>query len=577
MSRLGGGHARQEQAHRIAGVQERAGSWHVVVVQNRTGLAFLEARSFAPGDAQGVRELLRRHRVDEVVRLAPADETICKCVAVPTGSPDSVADALVLLGEAQLPDGLPRHRRASGVIPDRDRGGFQTGMLLGWKATAGPLPPPLDEGADERWTGVPAALAMLSGTTSLAVHADAGTVTVVARGPARTLARVLIADAARDGSAAVRETAEAVGLNPEETPWDEGLRLDNQAMQSLANTVNRLPQESPWIQKFGLALGAAMVAASENPATRPLAGLSAVQPQDRVSLVEHALTWLSSPARAYAAIATAVALALLGPLGVSWGRAMILAGKTAGLDDQSEQRAELARQAALYEALEQARWPMTKLLADLASATPVGVVLDGVRLSPESGIALDGTAQTSEQLNQLQANFNKTGMFRDIRIDRAESTSDGVKFSVSGKVVNPHAKTARIEDFAAKPLAERLYGPGASNSAYSGSTHADAGGRAGRPRGGDRTAERPAGGNGSGDAGARPPDRPSGSTSASVPAALSDAAIAAMDPKDAGKAWAERKSYLRTARDPDQATKDRINAEIDKLFARFRAGSGGGG
>lgn len=277
------------------------------------------------------------------------------------------------------------------------------------------------------------------------------------------------------------------------------------------------------------------------------------------------MTWLAAPRRAYGVVAVCIALVLLAPLGVSWARAAVLRSKAEKLDSQASARDELTRQAALFQAMEQSRWPMTKLLADIAAATPVGVVLDSIRLSPESGVGLDGTAQTSDQLNGLQAAFNKTGLFRDLRVDRSESVDSGVKFSVSGKVASPHVKVASSEDFGGRPLAVRLYGDGASNTAFKATARSESSGSPRRP---DRESDRD-----SSAESARAPERPSNSppATATVPPPITDEEIVSLPDGKASGLWSQRRAFVTANPKTDQAVLDRINAETEKLFARFKA------
>src|SRR5207245_2223573 len=112
-----------------------------------------------------------------------------------------------------------------------------------------------------------------------------------------------------------------------------------------------------------------------------------------------------------------VPLMIAAPMLLSGARLAILEHKTAAVAAQRATQAESARRAALYAHLEQTRWPMTKLMADIAAAAPVGVVVDTLRISPEQGLSLQGTAKSSDLLNQLEQNLNKTGLFRDVKID----------------------------------------------------------------------------------------------------------------------------------------------------------------
>lgn len=567
MTRLSGPGARVDLPHRLAALHEQGRHWRVVIVQNRTGVALLEAASLTPGDAQGLNEVLRRHRVEELVRIAPADQTICKSVVLPPGDDAALDAALALMAEAQLPESLPAHRRAAGAIPDRPRAGGVSGLLIGWRPDSGTRPDPILETVNEFWTAPIACLAVLGVSGSIAALIDQGTgvVAVIARGEARTLARVLIGGPfdMTGPQAAIRETAEAVGLTDHPKPG-VGLHLDRADRERLAASVKDLPAEPQWLDEFGLALGAALVAVAERASTRRLASMQAVPPEDRVSVTERVVNWLSTPTRAYATIAAALVAVLLGPVAIAALRATVLGARAEALQQFESDREDLARQAALYQALEQTRWPMSKLLADVAAATPVGVVVESLRLSPEQGLGLDGTAGSIDQLTQLQGNFNRTGLFRDARIDRSESTPEGVKFTFTARVTNPHVSSPHgpESDFVARPLAVRMYGEGASNTAF-----------ASAPEARGRRDRSSAPGSGA----TRAPDRPAGGASESVPPPLSDAEIAAMERNAAGRTWAERKAYLQKNPRLDPATKARLDTEIEKLFARFRQASGGGG
>lgn len=567
----------------VAALHETAGSWKVVVLRAGDRPALAEAATLRTGASDELDALLRRHHATRLVRVAPARATVCRCVTVPVAAPGDMAAALALLAEVQLPEGVPAHRRAGGVIPDATRNGLATGMVTAWRDVT--EPEDASRVADESWTTEPAALAFLRAPGGVAGYADpaSGAIAVVAGGPDRTVARTMVEESAsvetweRSVRAALEETATAVAASAPEWPGRSPLALDESSRRAVEQRVSGVTTAGRWLDDYGLALGAALVAAG-NEAASPLARLHAQPPASRRSAPERVLLWAAAPRNAWSLMAAAVVVALLGPLALSWARLAALENDARDLPALESRAQELLRTAALYEQLASQRWPMTKLLADVAGATPVGVVVGVLRLSPEQGLSIEGVAQDTETLNKLQENLNRTGLFRSVRQDRSESSSTGVTFTVTAQVGSPYTAAARIEDFQARSLAERLYGEGASNTAWSPSV-ADRPARDRRAssdspsrRGGENEAD-------SGSAPARAPERPTGASSLpkELPAELTESALAGLTKVDATRAWIARRNYINTTPNLDAATKSRLEEEIEKLKAHNPAGAGGGG
>src|SRR5690606_38651584 len=101
------------------------------------------------GDAQAARALISKHRVDHIVRVAPASRTVCRLVEIPAGSPAEMAGAAALLGEAQLPGSAPAHRRGAGVVAGSSGPGRRNGLILAW---LGEADEPVIDAARETWT-----------------------------------------------------------------------------------------------------------------------------------------------------------------------------------------------------------------------------------------------------------------------------------------------------------------------------------------------------------------------------------------------------------------------------------------
>lgn len=577
-------------ADRVAALRRSAGGWALVVLEVAPRLRIVESKVYPIGDERAIETALEAAKVLTLVRLAPARQTVARMMAVPTGAASEMAAAANMLGEAMLPEGVPAHRRGAGVIPDGaivdgsgtgSVGGQRSALLTAWRGESDENDP--IDWEDQRWTTEVAALAFLRGRGAVAASCEreSGAISILAVGTARAVARVLIESATDEGAwrervaRHVTETGALVGA-PSGTvlPAGGSLLLSNESLSLLRGRTEGVSTDPAWMETFGLCLGAALAASDDQHGGAGLAGMFAREPENRPPLAERLAAWVSAPVNAFGVIALAVLLMLLAPLGLAAARLAILNSKSEGLTDQDRSRAEMQKRSALYRELDSARWPMTKLWADISAATPQGVHVEAMRLAPEQGLSLQGTAETTDVLNTLQANLNATLLFEKLKVIRSESTSSGVSFDLSADVVGPHTAVAKpADDWAAKSLAVRLYGEessgaGAESAASSTASNGgrnDGGDRRGDRRGGDR------GGRAEETTGARPAGKP-----LDVPGPISDDAIAALDFGKASLEWVKRKTAA--AKVTDAAVKARLEDEVKKIDERRNKlkASGGG-
>jgi Tfp pilus assembly protein PilN len=569
------------QPRRLAAVCRAEDQWRLVVADASGGkLSIVEARTVRdPGGLEQLQQVLREQKVGLVIRLAPAQESVARAMPMPAGAAEALPPALGLLAEAELPETLPPHRRAAGAIGS---GAARAALLTGW---AGAAPAPLTGFLEEVWTTPAAALAGLRQRSGYAVATSAGSgvISVVASGADRTIARVLREDNGpgvwdRAVQTAITDTLRAVGveLAPRPGPAPEIL-LDTESLLALKSRVTGLREESRWISEYALPIGALLLAASPDPLLHPLCSLTASGKATRDPLPERAAAWLSRPRHAAAVAGAAVAIMLLAPLGFAAARLAVLHAKSSGLSDAIQARKSVADQAALYAQLETIRWPMTKLLADIASCTPVGVVVDNLRISTDQNISIQGTAETYEQLNSFQKNLAQSRVFKDVAVPRYETSEKLTSFELSAAVANPASPLKADEDFAAKPLAVRLYGEKATNTtpplpprgkelreARAPAARSTPGGEIGgsrSARSGEAASERRAEGGES--------RRPQTGDSDALPAALTEEQIGKMDLKASMREWSTRKSYEMTHPKLEAADKARLEDEITKTKARM--------
>lgn len=568
---------------RVAALHRRGDSWRLVVVEGSPRPRLIEAITLTGDTAQALSEAHKRSRFSLLVRVAPGRGTIARSASVPVGKPEETAAALGLLAEAQLPGTLPPHRRAAGVIADGSTNGTRAVLMTGWDGPADPAGPMLKR-VRETWTTEIAALAVLRGNESpwaACTDPAEGSVSVLATGPDRTAARVLIEDAVsparfrQSAARVVSETCAAVGLDVVARDL-AGVAMDPRAAAHLRATVTGVPDERVWLEDYGIALGAALAASSTDPLSRGLASMQESAPSEHASPIERAAAWLARPRNAGLALAAAAALMLLGPLALAGARLAILQAKSAGLADRTKIHAEQKLRTALYEQLRASRWPMTKLLADATAAAPVGVTADSITISGEQGVTIQGSADNPTLVNQFQANLNATRIFGTVKAPRVVASGSGVEFDLTAAVTNPHAKAAAADDFAAKPLAVRLYGEGASNTAAPRGSSVSSESPRPASRGARRAeTERPASSERSGDDSARETRRPSGGSPDQPPTPLTDADIQAMDLTKARAEWVSRRTFPQKNPTADAATKARLDDEVRKLRERMDALRGG--
>ncbi len=570
-----------------AALHRQNGKLRLVVLANRNGVSLVEARTL--DKEAGLDELLTQMKVERLIRVAPAKETVARCASVPAGTAEELGAAASLLAEAQLPESIASHRRAAGIVPQGDGSGGRMALLVGWQGDAGAK---IGDEIEETWTTPAASLAALRQGVGSAVYADAeeGSISLLAFGTTRSVARVLLESAptagvfSRSVGVVVGETCNAAGATvPAMHINTTGiiLSLDPASMAAAIRLVTGVPDKKDWFEQYGIALGAAIIALSKDPLLRPLASMKAAAPVKRQSIPERTVTWLSRPRNAWGLLAASIAVVFLGPLAIAEGRLSILESKSVGLGDKKQERAESAKRSAMNKQLESSRWPMTKLLGDISGAMPVGVITESIRLASDQGLAIQGSAESADLINKMQENLNATKLLANVKLNKIETVGSSVEFDLTADVVNPYLKAAGVEDFASKPLAVRLYGDGALNTTMPKNRGKESSSSS-QPtrttsRGGDRPERSGNGGGGGGgggageraDRGSRTSEAPKTPTANAAPGEapppLTDDQIKKMDKPTATKEWVSRKTFPQKNPSADAATKSRLDEEVRKL------------
>lgn len=562
---------------RLAALQRHKDAWSLIVADCDAKITIVEARDVAPSDlASTLATLVKKSNVSRLLAVLPGGHSVCRTVPLPEGSPAELAAAAQLMAEAQLSESIPSYRRAAGIIPEPARS-TRTGLLTAWQdptSTDSALP---DLAVDITWCTPVAALAFLRELSAgPALYADPldASIAVLADDGQRTLARILRED--NSSPAAWAESISNAMLDiggPALSADAQGptLSLDRESLVALRNKVSGLRDDRAWLARYALPIGALLLVTLGGEGSAPLALLRSKPQRREESLPERALSFVSSPGRAAAILAAALLLIVFAPLAFAYTRFRILESKAADLSTQQTGRAELERSAALFRQLDQSRLPMAKLLATISVATPQNIVATNIRLSPDQGFSMQGLAKASSDVNQLQANLNATNVFTDIKINRTTSKGEeGVEFDVSAERIKPEIfnKFTVKDDWDAKPLAVRLYGPGASNLNVAGTEK--------KSRPSRRNSSADSDDSSSSESKKAESSRRPSEASSGPPAALSDEDIKKLDRASAMKEFAARRKYLTSNPNLDNAAKSRITDEVDKLKAQMSAGSSSG-
>jgi len=577
MSRSGASNQTNEtgRATRVCALHRQGAQWRLVIVERNGAFRLLEARSVPAGDAAAVRAALDKHAARTVVRIAGAGSCVARIAYLPDAEPETLAAAAALIAEAELPQSLPGHRRAWGLAPGVARDGARPVLLLGWTADA---PEPALTGIEESWTGEPAALLALLARRSggAAWYADraAGAIALFASGPDAVACRAIREHAESDAgwSVAVEghatRTAQRCGLPSSDiraAAEQAGVVFgaDPETLRTIGS-IDGARTDGAWLASYAVALGAAVGKLTAGAERAALFSMTQSPAREHADALTRFASWVSAPKRAPALIAASLALAagiwLLAPV----ARAAILSARGGTLEAQRSVEQRDASAIAFARELERRRWPMTKVLSDLARALPVGAEAETLRLEHNQRLAVRGTANSLDIVNAFQRNLAESGVFDEVTIDRTQESDRArgtIEFDLSARVARPFNPGKNLEDFAENPLAQRLYGDRAGAVSSASDTEPERAGsrRSGR---GDRASSSAAEG--------VAPDRARAERAApDIPAPISDEGIAKLDATSAMKEWTSRQ---RASRQPgiDAETKARLEAESNKARQRMR-------
>jgi Tfp pilus assembly protein PilN len=589
-----------------------AGNWGVLVLDGLP-LRVVQKQTWKSADdgadKQRVLSAITGAKVRRVLWVANVHETTARSVTLPADA-QVESDSAGLFAEAYAPAGVASHRVAGGLLPggrllvtswwgDGQAAAANAGAALGAALGAGLASAKVRELASTPAAGLAALVTSgaASATGGRLVWSEGDCVVAAAKGSKGVVVRQVLEDS-DDGqwTEVVREVLAGVaaqaGLEGEvpavraSTNGRSVLCVSALEGAAIDRVLSGAPREEVWRSELLPVLGCAvLLAGSDDVGSDAMRGLGTLAKLSRVELAPEMPALVRAGVWAGRAwpvlLGVAAALLVAAPIGLTWARANIAKQRTLTLDAAREKTKDIELKAAVYAQLETTRWPMSKMLADVSGVAPVGVSVKSLRMTVGQPVSMQGEAKDAEQVNALATALSEKLSFRNVKANRVSprSQGEGVEFDLSAEIGNVHASITPAEDFAATPLAVRLYGEGATNTTMPvgavkrvqrGGGRAAAATTAGGASGGSAGS---AASGGSASGGSR---RPAEAPANEPPAALTDEEIGKMTTGEAMRGWTTRRTYLSRNAGIDSGLKSRLEEEIRKLQEQQRKATSSG-
>lgn len=628
-------HATQLDQHSgsVAVIHARPDRWRVVVARPAGERAeIIEAKALTAGDVDGVRQLISKHDAQSILRVLPASEVITKLVEIPDGPDDDLVDAASLLAEVHLPESIPSYRRSWGVIGGGADAGMRPAVLSGWLGRDEQDHPAILGNGSEHLTSETNALAALTrhaggvGITVGYVDLESGSAAVIATGADMTMARstrfpgeipdkigaldtALLNASKRSGS----PNSSLEVLESDSARW----MFSGDLLGAMSSMFSAPRNDVAWAAEFGVAASAAAGFLTAPLTERSLHRLRFEPIKKQRSRLESIVRFFESPKNAAGVIAAAAALLV----GLPYVGAMLEVQAQQARADRYEaalgldapEALSLEDQAVLYSALDRHRWPMTKLIADIAACLPAVsstdyATIESVYMEAGAGVSVSGIATSLEMVTAFREALAQSEVFGSIEIEQTRSIPEqagSVEFDITGSVSRPFVTAKNLPDYASYTATDVAYGlipeepepvveadvsdePVLSTTseeeesvAVADASDNASGVRSARRQTGDSELSEEAQRAGEEvtrnrrnrfEGGDRTEDQ-----TEPIPDPISDEQIAAMSNIEAMKARSQRIKAIRERPDIEQDVKDRLQTEADKLIEHARENRNRGG
>lgn len=459
----------------------------VLLVRKGARPTAVDCKEFAVQDTSSLQQWLERKLCNDLRVLLPASAVIVRSTSLPAASQTQMLTALALQAESFFLGSVPQHRLGLAVL-NEGSGAERHGLIVAWPMGQ-PAP---DVGqrleAISTYLPEPAALLPLAAGDLPAVVADrrTGSIAIALRSAGGTVLRSAredgVGDAWTEGlRRAIAETALNAGIEPAriaavvagaesavETSGDRVVILESDVRALLGPRINVevgvASLEPTWWRTWAVLLGAAIASCG------PLSELCRLRKHERGSeptRLARLVARYSDPVRALRVVAAAVAIMAISPIAFSWLRAKVYEWKMpSSLGAFQLQQFDVEQRIAHYEALGRKGLPATKILGDLAVATPDGIELESIQISLSQGIAVRGIAKPQsgkvpdEIVYAMMTQMESSGVFQKASLSWAPPDGRNLfKFSLNALISRPTliAEVPEERDWSVKSLAKRKY------------------------------------------------------------------------------------------------------------------------
>jgi Tfp pilus assembly protein PilN len=455
---------------------------YVLVAEDRpsdheAGLQIIRTTEIPVGDdlAAALRNVLGSSDCRRLVWLLPGADVVWREESIAVSDEDEASYVIDLQAEARLPESIPAYRRGGALC--RTGVGQAIVRIAGWpERDDDDAGDPGSLGDVVRYAPETAALSALVGNHGASeiwyfARPDDGALTISIGGVRHRAARLGEAESDRIATARnlVVESLLAAGWDAVRgreqadlvaTALRDGTPVCRvpDALVARWTDESGAPRTSRWWSQYGLALGAA-IGAMGGADQSGLFELRAVPVSQQRSVLERGLVFLASPRRAMVALVASVLLWVIIPLAASGARLAALEWRMGDSSDFARRQIELNQQVALNQEVASRRWPMSKLLADVAGAMPPDIELDDLTLPQGQPVLISGLAGSLADVIEFQENLQNTRIFENVELPHKGVSETGrVEFRLQAEVMRPYRVAEPTYDYIARNLQSRLYG-----------------------------------------------------------------------------------------------------------------------
>ncbi len=379
--------------------------------------------------------------------VLPAAAVMARVLPLGHGDEAAIDHLLHDLAADRLGDSAPPHRIATAVVPTADPEESRLGIALTWpEGQHRPLPPGLNP---EEVLCVPDSAGLLSllgrnrpSSPLLWHHAEAGSTAMLLAGHGRMSLRSTNVTGLEEADAMRRfimESALQAGWNPEEaqamanasstkSASHELLQLPDEVVESLnARCGGNVPDN---LDHFGVALGCALATSDD------FASLTLLRPKlpiNEATLTERIIDNLALQSTAAILVIGLICLILFGPLITNGLRYGLLRATSGQLEQSLADAKDIEDRNRLYAQLGRGSLPVTKLLADIASSTPLGVKIENIKLGTGEPVRISGDATTygqksaAELIGEMKAMLQSSRVFQNVAVEWKGQTNLGAR------------------------------------------------------------------------------------------------------------------------------------------------------